>query len=114
MGTAYASVVCNAAIVVFVMGDLSVPNYVKVWCFILFQYVLLAILVVADVAIPDVAEVVIQTERSAFFQDAIVEGNEPDDDKISNFNLAKEPSEVRLENPQKTFTSLEESLDIKV
>jgi len=113
--TAYASVVCNAAIVVFVMGDLSVPNYVKVWCFILFQYVLLAILVVADVAIPDVAEeVVIQTERSAFFQDAIVEGNEPDDDKISNFNLAKEPSEVRLENPQKTFTSLEESLDIKV
>merc|ERR1711998_370412 len=29
--TAYASVVCNAAIVVFVMGDLSVPNYVKVW-----------------------------------------------------------------------------------
>jgi len=110
--TAYASVVCNAAIVVFVMGDLHLPNYVKVWCFILFQYVLLAILVVADVAIPDVPEeVVIQTDRSKFFEDAIVLENEPDNDKISDFGLSKEPGQVQTSEPPQMYATLEESLE---
>jgi len=84
--TTYAAVISNAGIVMFTGDWFSFATTTKIWCFILFQYVLCALMVGLDVSIPDIPEdVETQVERTTFFEEYIIEEKEPDTDSV-DFN----------------------------
>uniref|UniRef100_A0A7S2G4I0 Anoctamin transmembrane domain-containing protein n=1 Tax=Florenciella parvula TaxID=236787 RepID=A0A7S2G4I0_9STRA len=100
--TTYASVISNAGIVMFTGTWFPYKLSTRIWMFILFQYVLVALMTGLDASIPDTPEdVEMQVERTAFFEKFIVEGAEPDGDKVDFDEYAhqhKKPHEVTYEN----------------
>merc|ERR1711988_1544906 len=96
--TTYASVISNAGIVMFTGTWFPYKLSTRIWMFILFQYVLCALMQGLDSSIPDTPEdVEMQVERTAFFEKFIVEGQEPDTDAVVFSDYAhqhKKPHEV--------------------
>merc|ERR1711967_24640 len=98
--TSYAAVLSNAGIVCFTMDILDGMSLAwKVWLFILFQYFLLSIMVATSVAIPDTPEdVIIQTDRTKFFETYIIDEQVEEDDKI-DFSTYQEKVELHQVKP---------------
>merc|ERR1711967_116535 len=96
--TTYASVISNAGIVMFTGTWFPYKLSTRIWMFILFQYVLCALMQGLDASIPDTPEdVEMQVERTAFFEKFIVEEAEPDTDAVVFSDYAdqhKQPHEV--------------------
>lgn len=112
--TTYASVISNAGIVMFTGDWFDYILSTKIWMFILFQYVLCALMTGLDAAIPDTPEDVdMQVERTKFFEQYIVEEKQPEDDAIKFEDYAhqhKQPHEITYVN-RTDESQYHESLD---
>ncbi len=73
-----ASVVTNAALIVFTMGLVdSYTEYTRFWIFIGFQWVVFGLQYVIRASVPDVPEEVkVQVERADFFNRKLIEREE--------------------------------------